>query len=112
MTATQIESHSLSAIALSTRDAARQLAVLSTEAKNRAIEAIAQSLEAQAEEILAANAADCKAAEAEKIAVNNPVRNSVDKPNSRSSLLSSSSVYIVSEGLMNIDSSAIIRMTA
>ncbi|MBE9015629.1 glutamate-5-semialdehyde dehydrogenase [Chroococcidiopsidales cyanobacterium LEGE 13417] len=68
MTATQIESHSLSAIALSTRDAARQLAVLSTEAKNRAIEAIAQSLEAQTEEILAANAADCKAAEAEGIA--------------------------------------------
>ena len=68
MTATQLESHSLSAIALPTRDAARQLAVLSTEAKNQAIEAIAQSLEAASEEILAANAADCKAAEAEGIA--------------------------------------------
>jgi len=68
MTATQIESHSLSAIARQTRDAARQLAVLSTEAKNKAIEAIAQSLEADSEEILAANAADCKAAEAEGIA--------------------------------------------
>ena len=68
MTATQLESHSLSEIALPTRDAARQLAVLSTAAKDRAIEAIAQSLEAASEEILVANAADCKAAEAEGIA--------------------------------------------
>jgi glutamate-5-semialdehyde dehydrogenase len=67
MTATQIESHSPGAIARQTRDAARQLAVLSTEAKNKAIEAIAQSLEAASEEILTANVADCKAAEAEGI---------------------------------------------
>lgn len=45
-----------------TREAARRLAVLSSEAKNQAIEAIAQSLEAHAEEIVTANAADCSAA--------------------------------------------------
>ncbi|MEP0856478.1 glutamate-5-semialdehyde dehydrogenase [Trichocoleus sp. DQ-U1] len=60
----QIASMSLSAIAQKTRQAARSLAVLSAEAKNQAIEAIARSLEAAASEIVAANAADCKAAEA------------------------------------------------
>ncbi|MBD0364111.1 MAG: glutamate-5-semialdehyde dehydrogenase, partial [Coleofasciculus sp. C3-bin4] len=40
---------------------------LPTEAKNQAIEAIAQALDAAAPEILAANAADCQAAEAEGI---------------------------------------------
>ncbi|MFE1747351.1 glutamate-5-semialdehyde dehydrogenase [Coleofasciculus sp. H7-2] len=64
MTVSQIASMSLSAIAQKTRQAARSLAVLSTEAKNQAIEAIARSLEAAAPEIVAANAADCKAAEA------------------------------------------------
>ncbi|MBD1898242.1 glutamate-5-semialdehyde dehydrogenase [Coleofasciculus sp. FACHB-129] len=59
----QIASMSLSAIAQKTRQAARSLAVLSTEAKNQAIEAIARSLEAATPEIVAANAADCKAAE-------------------------------------------------
>ena len=54
-------------IAQATRQAARQLAVLSTDAKNQAIEAIAQALEAAAPEILAANAADCQAAEADGI---------------------------------------------
>ncbi len=68
MTASQIASLPLSAIAKATRQAARQLAVLPTEAKNQAIEAIAQALEAATPEILAANAADCKAAEAEGIA--------------------------------------------
>ncbi|HEY9301988.1 MAG TPA: glutamate-5-semialdehyde dehydrogenase [Phormidium sp.] len=60
----QIASMSLSAIAQKTRQAARSLAVLSAEAKNQAIEAIAQALEAAATEIVAANTADCKAAEA------------------------------------------------
>ncbi|MEP0883580.1 glutamate-5-semialdehyde dehydrogenase [Trichocoleus sp. ST-U3] len=59
----QIASMSLSAIAQKTRQAARSLAVLSAEAKNQAIEAIARSLESSASEIVAANAADCKAAE-------------------------------------------------
>ncbi|MBD2743001.1 glutamate-5-semialdehyde dehydrogenase [Coleofasciculus sp. FACHB-1120] len=60
----QIASMTLSAIAQKTCQAARSLAVLSTEAKNQAIEAIARSLEAATPEIVAANAADCKAAEA------------------------------------------------
>lgn len=63
MTASQIASPPLIAIAQATRKAARQLAVLSAEARNQAIEAIAQALEAAAPEILMANAADCEAAE-------------------------------------------------
>ena len=64
MTAFQITSPPLIALAQQTRQAARQLAVLSTEAKNQAIEAIARALESAADEILAANAADCQAAAA------------------------------------------------
>jgi len=67
MTASQVTSLPLSAIAQSTRQAARQLAVLSTEVKNLAIEAIAQAIDAATPEILAANAADCKAAEVDGI---------------------------------------------
>ena len=67
MSASQVASLPLSAIAKATRQAARQLAVLPTEAKNQAIEAIAQALETATPEILAANAADCKAAEADGI---------------------------------------------
>jgi len=67
MTASQVASLPLSAIAQATRQAARQLAVLSTEAKNHAIEAIAQAIDAATPEILAANAADCKAAEIDGI---------------------------------------------
>lgn len=62
MTITPIASPSLTETARQTRQAARQLAVVSTEAKNRAIAAIAQALEAAAPEILAANAADYQAA--------------------------------------------------
>jgi glutamate-5-semialdehyde dehydrogenase len=67
MTASQVASLPLSAIAQSTRQAARQLAVLSTEVKNHAIEAIAQAIDAATPEILAANAADCQAAEIDGI---------------------------------------------
>jgi len=55
-------------IAQKTRASARKLAVLSAAAKNQAIEAIAKALEAAAADVLAANAADCKAAEADGIA--------------------------------------------
>lgn len=68
MTASQVANLPLTAIAKATRQAARKLAVLPTEVKNQAIEAIAQALEAAIPEILAANVADCKAAEAEGIA--------------------------------------------
>ncbi|WP_293332622.1 glutamate-5-semialdehyde dehydrogenase [Microcoleus sp. CAWBG58] len=55
-------------IAQKTRQAARKLAVLSADAKNQAIEAIAKALEAAAPDILAANAADRAAAQADGIA--------------------------------------------
>ncbi|HEY9637838.1 MAG TPA: glutamate-5-semialdehyde dehydrogenase [Coleofasciculaceae cyanobacterium] len=76
MTASQVASVSQNAIASgsalreiakTTRQAAGQLAVLPSEAKNQAIEAIAQALEAATPEILAANAADCQAAEVDGI---------------------------------------------
>lgn len=67
MTVSQIASPPLIAIAQQTRAAARQLAVLPTEAKNRAIAAIASALESAKDEILAANTADCQAAAADGI---------------------------------------------
>ncbi|GAX38699.1 glutamate-5-semialdehyde dehydrogenase [Nodularia sp. NIES-3585] len=58
----------LMAIAQETRACASKLALLDTEAKNQALEAIAQALESAKDEILAANMADCQAASAEGIA--------------------------------------------
>jgi glutamate-5-semialdehyde dehydrogenase len=54
-------------IAQKTRQAASKLALLSTEAKNQAIEAIAQALESARDEICRANIADCEAAAADGI---------------------------------------------
>ncbi|MGB3755875.1 MAG: glutamate-5-semialdehyde dehydrogenase [Rivularia sp. (in: cyanobacteria)] len=51
-----------------TRLAAMKLAVLSTAAKNEAIEAIAIALESAQDEIIQANIADCEAAQSEGIA--------------------------------------------
>lgn len=51
-------------IAQKTRQAASKLAILDTEAKNQALEAIAQALELAKEEIIQANIADCQAATA------------------------------------------------
>ncbi len=59
---------SLTDLAKQTRQAARKLAVLSTDAKNQAIEAVAIALEAATPEIIAANQADCRQAEADGIA--------------------------------------------
>lgn len=59
---------SLTSIAQKTRESARHLATLSAEVKNRALEAIAQALESAAPEILAANQADCQAAQEAGIA--------------------------------------------
>jgi glutamate-5-semialdehyde dehydrogenase len=56
------------AIAQQTRQAASKLAVLSSEAKNQTIEAIAQALELAKDDILQANLADCHAATAAGIA--------------------------------------------
>ncbi|KAM3097332.1 glutamate-5-semialdehyde dehydrogenase [Phormidesmis sp. 146-12] len=59
---------SLTDLAQHTRTAARDLGTRSTEVKNRAIAAIADALEANQTEILAANAADCEAAKTAGIA--------------------------------------------
>ena len=61
-TASAAESLPLSAIAQQTQTAARQLAQLSSEAKNKIIESVAQSLEAAADDITAANQKDLDAA--------------------------------------------------
>ena len=58
---------SLREIAQQTRQAAQQLGILSTAQRNEALEAIAQSLEVATPQILAANEADCQAAQQEGI---------------------------------------------
>lgn len=68
MTVTATASPTLEEIARQTREAARDLGVLSTEEKNQAIEAIASALETAANEILEANARDCETALADGIA--------------------------------------------
>lgn len=67
MTTTQINSNSLTAVAQKTRQAAKNLASLSTLEKNQAIAAIAQALRDHAPEILAANQTDCAAAAQEGV---------------------------------------------
>ncbi|MFM6357268.1 MAG: glutamate-5-semialdehyde dehydrogenase [Planktothrix sp.] len=68
MTVSETRSISLVDLAQKTRLAAQKLGGLSTKEKNQAIEVVAQALEAAAPEIIAANEADCRAAEAEGIA--------------------------------------------
>ena len=68
MNFSQVAVMSIAQIAQKTRQAARKLAVLSADAKNQAIEAIAKALEVAAPEIVAANVADRQAAEADGIA--------------------------------------------
>jgi glutamate-5-semialdehyde dehydrogenase len=68
MTSQVASSNSLANLAQQTRTAARDLGTRSTEVKNRAIAAIADALEANRAEILAANAADCQAAQTVGIA--------------------------------------------
>jgi glutamate-5-semialdehyde dehydrogenase len=67
MVAIPSQSLSLIEVASATRQAARQLATLSTQERDRAIESIAQALEAAAPEILAANLADCEQAQSDRI---------------------------------------------
>ncbi len=64
---TSVVTPSLIEIAQQTRTAARQLAGLSPVEKNQAIAAIAQALESAKDEIIAANEADCQAAQADGI---------------------------------------------
>ena len=68
MVASQTESLSLTELAQQTRRAALKLAVLSEEERNFALETVAQALEQAIPEIITANTADLKAAEADNIA--------------------------------------------
>ena len=68
MVVSEIASPSLIEIARQTRTAAGKLAVLSTAAKNSALEAVAKALEDAKAEIIAANQKDLEAAEAANIA--------------------------------------------
>ena len=68
MVASQIVLPSLIDIAQQTRTAASKLAILPTEKRNQALEAIAIALEQATPEILAANQADLQAAEGDNIA--------------------------------------------
>jgi glutamate-5-semialdehyde dehydrogenase len=63
MMVSQVAAQSLVAIAQQTRQAAQKLAMLSTNARNHAIEAVAQALVTATPEILAANQQDCQAAQ-------------------------------------------------
>ncbi len=67
MVAFDIASDSLVEIARKTRQAAGKLAVLPTNDRNDALEAIAKALTSAAPEIIAANVADCQAAEQDGI---------------------------------------------
>ncbi|MCL2933073.1 MAG: gamma-glutamyl-phosphate reductase, partial [Trichodesmium sp. MAG_R03] len=55
-------------IAKTTRQAAQKLAIFSAEAKNQAIEAVAQALEKATPKIITANQLDCRIAETDGIA--------------------------------------------
>ncbi|MEO1146173.1 MAG: glutamate-5-semialdehyde dehydrogenase [Cyanobacteria bacterium J06638_22] len=68
MTAHSTATPDLKHLAQATREAARQLAVLTTDKRNQALEAIAQALETATPDILAANAEDCRVAEVEGLA--------------------------------------------
>jgi glutamate-5-semialdehyde dehydrogenase len=67
MTTTE-DTSQLIAIAKKTQQAALKLGVLSSEAKNQAIEAVAESLQSHSDEILQANITDCQIATTEGIA--------------------------------------------
>ncbi|NJM66526.1 MAG: glutamate-5-semialdehyde dehydrogenase [Acaryochloris sp. RU_4_1] len=60
--------YSLTEVAQQTRQAAIHLAVASPQAKNQALEAVAQALEASSPDILAANLEDCQRAQASGLA--------------------------------------------
>lgn len=80
MSISSIDSLSLIELGKQTKQAARKLAILPTESRNRAIEEIASSLERSAPEILIANEADCQAAEAEGVSKALAARLKLDRP--------------------------------
>jgi glutamate-5-semialdehyde dehydrogenase len=64
---TELQPTELQQLAADTRNAARSLAVQPTQTRNQAIHAIADALATHTEEILAANQADCEAAQQHEI---------------------------------------------
>lgn len=66
-------------LARATKAAAQELALLPGAARDQAIEAVARALEAAVPDILAANAADCEAAQAEGIAASLYARLKLDE---------------------------------
>ncbi|XTZ19396.1 MAG: glutamate-5-semialdehyde dehydrogenase, partial [cyanobacterium endosymbiont of Rhopalodia fuxianensis] len=67
MVSTSIKALSLAEIAKTTREAARNLELLSIDERNNAIEAIAQALENTISEIITSNQSDCKNAKRQGI---------------------------------------------
>jgi glutamate-5-semialdehyde dehydrogenase len=80
MTITPLSISALHDVAQRTRQTARQLATCSTEQRNHALHQIASALDAATQEILAANAADCEAAQADGIAAPLYARLKLDAP--------------------------------
>jgi glutamate-5-semialdehyde dehydrogenase len=78
---------SLESLAQRTRSAARQLATTSTADRNQAINAIADALEAHTAAILAANAADCQAAQTNGLATALYARLKLDEAKLKSAIV-------------------------
>lgn len=67
MVALETTPNSLSSLAQQTQNAAKQLAILSTQQRNEALSAIAQALSTYQDDIIAANAKDCEQAKIDGI---------------------------------------------
>ncbi|HEY9702298.1 MAG TPA: gamma-glutamyl-phosphate reductase, partial [Allocoleopsis sp.] len=87
MTTTEKNTLSLTQIAKNTRSASRNLATLDLIARNEAIEAIAHSLKAHANEIIAANQADCELAQKDGISPALYARLKLDESKLQSAIL-------------------------
>jgi len=77
---------SLTEMAQQTRQAAKSLGSLSTETRNNVLEAIAQSLEAAAPQILAANQKDCQTAKETELSSSLQARLKLDESKLRSAI--------------------------
>jgi glutamate-5-semialdehyde dehydrogenase len=94
---------SIENLALSTRRAAARLAVLGTEARTQALEAVAQALERSAREIVAANEADREAAQADGISPALLARLKLDESKLRSEIAGLRSVAALPDPVGRID---------
>ncbi len=87
MTTTEKNTISLTQIAKNTRAASRNLATLDLTSRNEAISAIALSLENHANEIIAANKADCELAQKDGISASLYARLKLDESKLQSAIL-------------------------